>query len=247
MSIFSSLSEARDELVAIYDKHGGIKKEFALHYLKIHVARYERDLAPIVEKLTTGARILDLGAAPFLVPYALAREGYDVTAVDLHPADWLDAPLPFKIVTANCDGEPLPFADDAFDCVIFTEVFEHLHVNLNHTMKEIHRVLKSGGFLYLTTPNLLGLRGTLRLLKRGGMRDGIYECWEGAETGGFLGHVREYTPREIANYLPACGYSKVMVDTVNVYDKSNFETLAWKALSAPFRYGKENIRAIAYK
>jgi len=247
MSIKDSLAKAHVELLRVYADCGGEKKDKAEIYLKTHLSRYRHDLKSITERLDEGGKVLDLGAAPFLVPYALTLEGYQVVAVDYRPSNWLLGALPFEIVEANCDGELLPFDENAFDCVVFTEVFEHLHINLNLTMKEIHRVLKTGGFLYLTTPNLLGVRGTIRLLKRGCMRSNIYSVWKGAETGDYLGHIREYTPREIAEYLPACGYSEVIVDTVNIYEKAKVETLFWRAISAPFKNGKENIRAVAYK
>ena len=49
------------------------------------------------------------------------------------------------------DGDTFPFADNHFDSVIATEVLEHVF-NPNDFLSEIHRVLKPGGFLLLTTP-----------------------------------------------------------------------------------------------
>ncbi|HKU68483.1 MAG TPA: class I SAM-dependent methyltransferase [Candidatus Baltobacteraceae bacterium] len=47
----------------------------------------------------------------------------------------------------------LPFADESFDCVVFGEVIEHL-VDPDAALQNISRVLKAGGHLILTTPNL---------------------------------------------------------------------------------------------
>jgi len=42
----------------------------------------------------------------------------------------------------------LPFESDSFDLIICSEVLEHLH-EYNDAIKEIHRVLKPGGKLYI--------------------------------------------------------------------------------------------------
>lgn len=49
------------------------------------------------------------------------------------------------------DGKTLPFADDSFDSVFSSEVFEHVF-NLSQILDELHRVLKPGGHMLLTVP-----------------------------------------------------------------------------------------------
>jgi len=49
------------------------------------------------------------------------------------------------------DGHTLPFADDEFDAIFSSEVFEHIF-NLPEILKELNRVLKPGGQLLLTCP-----------------------------------------------------------------------------------------------
>lgn len=50
-------------------------------------------------------------------------------------------------------AEKLPFRDDSFDKVIMSEVIEHVQ-DEKKSLKEIYRVLKKGGILTLTTPNI---------------------------------------------------------------------------------------------
>lgn len=49
------------------------------------------------------------------------------------------------------DGLTIPFPDKSFDCILCSEVFEHLF-NLENTLKELNRVLKPGGYILITCP-----------------------------------------------------------------------------------------------
>ncbi len=51
----------------------------------------------------------------------------------------------------------LPFGDGSFDVALCVEGIEHV-VDRHKTLKELRRVLKPGGRLLITTPNLLSLR-----------------------------------------------------------------------------------------
>ena len=49
------------------------------------------------------------------------------------------------------DGHTLPFADESFDSIFSSEVFEHVF-NLPQILDELHRVLRPGGRMLLTVP-----------------------------------------------------------------------------------------------
>ena len=49
------------------------------------------------------------------------------------------------------DGKTLPFADDSFDSIFSSEVFEHIF-NLSQILDELCRVLKPGGHMLVTMP-----------------------------------------------------------------------------------------------
>jgi ubiquinone/menaquinone biosynthesis C-methylase UbiE len=55
-----------------------------------------------------------------------------------------------NIVLSDC--EAIPFKDNAFTKIIFTEVIEHV-THDSKAIMEINRVLKKEGLLYLSTPN----------------------------------------------------------------------------------------------
>lgn len=63
-----------------------------------------------------------------------------------------------RIMFSRADAHHLPFATSAFDLVISCETIEHL-TDPPAALEEMARVCKSGGLLYLTTPNYLNLMG----------------------------------------------------------------------------------------
>ena len=68
-------------------------------------------------------------------------------------------------VVEICDlnSQKLPYTDNSFDLVTFTEVIEHIE-NHRYILSEITRVLKPGGFVILSTPNILNLKSRMRFL-----------------------------------------------------------------------------------
>ncbi|HML27717.1 MAG TPA: class I SAM-dependent methyltransferase [Hyphomicrobium sp.] len=218
------------------------------HYIKIHAPRNAHCVRDIVQAVPRGAAICDIGAAPYTATETLARLGYGVTAYDtVLPVDSLARRLSFDVVKADPLNARLQLPSDMFDAVVMSEVFEHLHVNPIVTMREVLRILKSGGLLYLTTPNGLGLRKICKVAREGKFTD-FYENWSRLETSGEMGHVTEYTPSEIRHFMEQCGFRSVRVRTENVYSKPNkVEHYFWKFVTMPFPLKRETIVCMAFK
>src|SRR5258708_35871896 len=94
---------------------------------------------------------------------ALRESGFDATGDDIDPEAAIA--LGSSFVNANLDGA-LPWPDQTFDLVISTEGIEHLE-NHYSFLREVNRVLKPGGTLILTTPNITALRSRVRFLGSG--------------------------------------------------------------------------------
>jgi len=105
---------------------------------------------------------LDIGAGHGEL-IALMRSKFDVQSVACDYTDKLMDLPDVKVGIANLNNENLPFSDCSFELVTFTEVVEHLE-HYRHTLRDIHRVLKPGGTLVLTTPNILNLQSRIRFL-----------------------------------------------------------------------------------
>ncbi len=104
-----------------------------------------------------GKRILDIGCGyGWFEDFALKNNvksvmGTEITDVDLKTAKKhiRDERAGFRVASAI----KLPFKNSSFDTVVAWEVLEHIPKDTENTMfKEISRVLKKGGKLYLSTP-----------------------------------------------------------------------------------------------
>jgi len=95
-----------------------------------------------------GLDLLDLGAGSGLLSSYFVSRGARVTAAD-RDASLFAADCPFVTVT-----DTLPFADYAFDLVVFNHVIEHVGTidQQDRMLSEIRRVIRPGGRLYLAAP-----------------------------------------------------------------------------------------------
>jgi len=114
--------------------------------------------------LAPGAHILDTPCgADAALSIALRQKGFACIGADVEPkaADVLGDG--FAKVDLNYAW---PWLDGAFDAVISTEGIEHLE---NHFafLREAWRVLRPGGWLLLTTPNITALRSRVRFFGSG--------------------------------------------------------------------------------
>ena len=111
--------------------------------------------------------VADLGCGDGDYSVALSKMGYKVTACDLDIQRFKHGDkIDFKV----CDvTKPLPFENSSLDYILLAEVIEHLR-NPYQVMQELSRVLRPGGKLILSTPNILSLKSRIRFLFEG--------CWE---------------------------------------------------------------------
>ena len=200
-----------DEVAAGIEPDDSELREWFSDYRQEHRCRLAADLHLIEQHLEPGSRVLEYGAIPLLMTAALSTRGYAVSAVDLDPERFAAAidDLGLDVRRCNVETEPAPFADDAFDGVVFNELFEHLRINPIFTMGEVYRVLKPAGLLLLSTPNLRSFRGLRNLILRHeghAVSGGVYRQYEKLDALGHMGHVKEYTPREVSDFLSRIGF-----------------------------------------
>ena len=118
----------------------------------------------MVEKLHTTfpAEHLDIGSGHGEL-IQLMRGRFDIHSSACDYTDSLMKLNDVRVSVADLNTQGLPFHDGIFDLVTCTEVIEHLE-HYRFTLREMYRVLKPGGTLVLTTPNILNLKSRIRFL-----------------------------------------------------------------------------------
>lgn len=168
-------------------------------YNQIHRVRFIETLRRMGPVLTRRQRAVELGGLSRVASFLAETLAWDVTEY------FQDLRMPLSLDT------------DTFDVVLMLEVLEHL--NDRHTgdspieeiamftgsgaiscLREVHRILKPGGVLVLTTPNAASVDVIGRTLLK--MHPFQYEA-----------HVREYAPRDVETLAVTTGFAVEMNST----------------------------------
>ncbi|MEU8790617.1 class I SAM-dependent methyltransferase [Streptomyces sp. NPDC048643] len=176
--------------------------------------RQARMLAAALGPADAGARtVLDIGCGDGTAAQAAAPllAGHRVVGVD-----WSQDALrrartrvPYA-VRGELSGGGLPFAPSSADAVLFSEVVEHL-VDPDGALDEIRRVLRPGGHLMLSTPNLAAWynRGLLLAGVQPVFSEVSLRAVHGRPGREVVGHLRLYTARALREFVAASGFEVV--------------------------------------
>jgi len=207
----------------------------ARQYLATHQSRLVKTLE-ITPRGGPCDRILEMGAYLQITPALRTQLGYgEVRGCYYGPLGRVD----HRSVTSQ-DGETFvcaidhfdaekdryPYPDEHYATVLCGELIEHLFADPMHLMTEVNRILKPGGHLVLTTPNVASLRGIAAILK--GYHPGFFPAYlrpSSAEDNDAR-HNREYTPREIRQLLENSGFEVALLETGEFRDAPHPE-FAW--------------------
>lgn len=190
-----------------------------------HALRYSltAGLLPVADK---GARLLEIGSAPYLSSLMLEHKlGYNVSHINLSHDERLPPPIELRNETTgessninpdefNVEFDRFPYDDASFNAAACCEIIEHLTMDPAHMIAEINRVLKVGGTLALTTPNILNVTNVTRMMR--GFN--IYEPYSVHPVFGAYGrHNREYSPDELCRLLEELGFRIKSCTTQDIY------------------------------
>jgi SAM-dependent methyltransferase len=197
-----------------------------------HRNRYRQDALRIGDHYQDGT-IVEIGAFPYHLTMLLKRLGYACTAVDLAPERQRERVEREGLVVHRCDieREPLPFANASCGLVVFNEVLEHLRVDPLFVMSEISRVMRPGGTLLLTTPNLYAIQRIVKFLLGRGFNDPLKEFFK-LRGIGHMGHIREYSAAEVKRFLDYAGFSVRSLSFEHYYYPPTKRGLAARVLFA---------------
>ncbi|MBN3037058.1 MAG: class I SAM-dependent methyltransferase [Candidatus Diapherotrites archaeon] len=113
----------------------------------------------VLELLPTSGRVLDVAAGSGHLCIKMQQRGLEVKGCDINPSKY------FRLDIQNLD-EGLSYKNESFDIVTAIEIIEHLH-NPWNMLEEAHRVLKTGGELIVSLPNISNFMARLVFLKNG--------------------------------------------------------------------------------
>ena len=194
----------------------------SLGYLDTHLTRLVKTLE-ITPPGGPQDRILEMGAYLQITPALRTKLGYGcVRGCYYGPAGSID----HRTVTSaqgetftceldlfNAEKDPFPYPDGHFSTVLCGELIEHLTEDPMHLMSEIHRILKPGGHLVLTTPNIASLRGIAAILV--GYHPGVFSAYIRPRAEGEVEarHNREYAPQEIRQLMENSGFTIILLET----------------------------------
>lgn len=120
--------------------------------------------------------------------------------------------------------------ENEYDLVIICEVIEHFPIPPHIVLKKIHRWIRPGGFLFLTTPNLYRLRNVIRLAL--GMP--VFCHFFYPEKGTSIGHPLEYSSEHLAWQMKTAGFELCILKQVQLSNTgTSFNAKVGRTLLAP--------------
>lgn len=194
-------------------------------YHTTHKRRYARTLDVLFDGSTPveGVKLLEIATSAVL-PVAIYDMGVDVditvTHFDLaqkksgtYTVAYADKEYTLPSYFVDLETQKLPAKDNTFDTVLCCEVLEHLDVDPMFMLAELNRVLKPGGRLILTTPNITSSHALWKMLR------GIepYFFMQYHKDGSPYRHNYEYSCGGLTTLLEAAGFEG------NVWTENSFE------------------------
>lgn len=200
------------------DHHDDVASDFEAFYRDMErsrfsnaftYGRYKVDvlLDEALAKLPKGSRVLDVGCGTGVYLRRFAAAGLDAVGVE---------PAPGMIEVARRENPTLrveqgvatllPFEDASMDAVTSIEVFRYLHAeDIERSLSEIARVLRPGGFAFVTLVNRLALDGFY-------IRQRLRQRRKGVDFDRKNPHCEFYTPHEAEMQMRRAGFVNVRTE-----------------------------------
>jgi ubiquinone/menaquinone biosynthesis C-methylase UbiE len=139
------------------DYHKSLSREWS--YYPIYVSK-KKFVIDFISGFPKDISILDVGCGEGVFVEELLKMGYQkVIGLDENYSS-------LRVLQGNAVS--LPFKNDQFDVVLFLDVLEHIPIEKQtDAVKEIYRVLKQGGILVASIPNLAHLASRIKFLFKG--------------------------------------------------------------------------------
>lgn len=190
--------------------------DFKDYYLnnRTYAKKLDPRLARIIKlvRKRKPTRVLDIGCGNGLLISQL-QNAPELAATEFSGVDvYAQKPQMFSYTVADITKR-LPYRSGQFDCVILGEVIEHVP-NTDYVLREINRVLRPGGTLIITTPNLVSWfnrilvpLGIQPLFSETSSERKMGRRWKPLGQGNkSQGHLKIFTHRSLAEILAYTGF-----------------------------------------
>jgi SAM-dependent methyltransferase len=201
--ILESIQTALAADEAGQDLEAGNRYNEDFRYFDFHRDRLDYLFVLLRRYFKPGDKFLDIGSLFGYNCLGAKLIGYEAAGTDLPKYVTAFAPRfqrrRIDNRAADLKKDLIPFADESFDLVLASEVLEHFNFHPARFFAEAARVLKPGGRLIVTTPNLIRLNNVVKMIRGQSINWDIRDdYWDGA-------HRREFTAAELAELVKQSG------------------------------------------
>ena len=200
-----------------------------------HARRFQYTLQQIKQLVPTGGLIADIGCHRLDFGLMLRESGYQVVGFDVPEFIAKDSVknrainAGIRLVTIADLGKAEfseEFPEDTFDAIVFAEILEHITFNPLDMWLRLFGMIREDGHLFVTTPNSMSLRGTLRgiwnIVSRTGYGLPFREIFSNVTYGH---HWKEYSRKEVLEYFCYLGVPKKNISVEYVSYRKKEKTI----------------------
>lgn len=150
----------------------------------------------LLRYVSRGGSVIDIGAGAGAFSQRMSDLGYEVTALNIDNEKFIPSEVPF--IEADINRGILLTGDKKYDAAFCLEVVEHVE-NPWSLLREIYQILKPGGLLILSTPNVTSFLSRLIFLWTG-------QFHQFGDADLPYGHIRPITAFELSTIAHRLGW-----------------------------------------
>jgi len=161
--------------------------------------RTAKSQVQLIRKYESDTSLLDIGCAQGFFLYSASKAGFATKGVELSQDAAEYVKKEFGLDVEIGPFEKLQFPENYFDVVTLWQVLEHLPQPLT-VLKEVHRILKPGGLIAVSTPDIGGIPA--KILRK--------KWWDIKRL-----HINQFTTGTLMDVLHNAGFKNISSASYN--------------------------------